>query len=450
MRNFRYEALDTQGQARSGALQAQSEALALAQLAAQGLRVFGLQSAPLAPGTAGAAGSQEGYRAQVDRAQGTSPSANAIHSVASSTHKTGFLAGLSLNQWAVARPAVRAKERVWLMDELATLLECGVPLAEGMDSLQQGHGPTPLGVVLGRVNVALRSGGNLSEVLGQGEGSALGLPRYVTELVRAGETTGRLAQACRAAAAQMQDDEALAREVRSAMVYPAVLMASGLLAMLVVFVFVVPKFASILSNPKAQLPWVSQVVLQSGLWLTQHLVASAVAAAAALVLGWWAWSLPALRQALWDGVSALPGLGRWLKEAEMHRYSAMLALLTQNKVNLLQALAQAGNTLRGKTLAAQGQAVQDAVRQGQSLSQALQQQAMLDAPALALVRTGERSGALDRALASLAGRFRQAMQSRLRTAITLLEPLMILLISVLLGTVMISVILAVTSLTNVI
>lgn len=445
MGNFRYEALDSLGQARSGALQADSEAQALAQLAGQGLRVFGLQVGP-------AAAAALGDRPQEDRAQGANLLSNATDSVAARSTGAGLFSNINLNQWIGARPTVRAKERVWLMDELATLLECGVPLAEGMDSLQRGHGPTALGAVLAQVNVALRAGGNLSQVLGQGAGSAsaLGLPRYVTELVRAGETTGRLAQACRAAAAQMQDDEALAREVRSALVYPAVLMLSGLLAMLVVFVFVVPKFASILGNPKAQLPWISQVVLQSGLWLTQHLVASAVAAAAALVLLWWAWGLAGLRQWLWDAVSALPGLGRWLKEAEMHRYSAMLALLTQNKVNLLQALAQAGNTLRGRALAAKGQAVQDAVRQGQSLSQALAQQAMLDAPALALVRTGERSGALDRALASLAGRFRQAMQSRLRTAITLLEPLMILLISVLLGTVMISVILAVTSLTNVI
>jgi len=128
----------------------------------------------------------------------------------------------------------------------------------------------------------------------------------------------------------------------------------------------------------------------------------------------------------------------------------MLALLTQNRVGLLEALAQANATLRGRTMAFRGQQVADAVRQGRALAAALAEHRMLSPSALSLVRVGERSGTLDRSLATLASRYRSASQQRVKRFLVLLEPITILFISVVLGGVMISVILAVTSLTNVI
>ncbi len=63
-----------------------------------------------------------------------------------------------------------------------------------------------------------------------------------------------------------------AQEARNALLYPLVLIGSGMLATLVMFVFVVPRFAAVLDNPKADLPWISKLVLGLGLWLTQHQV----------------------------------------------------------------------------------------------------------------------------------------------------------------------------------
>lgn len=409
MLNFSYQAVDAAGHKRSGVLQAEHAQVAMDALVVQGLRVFDLQTVDLARGPIAGAGT-----------------ANRI--------------GLSVTK-------VTAQQRVWLLDELATLLEAGVALADAIDSLQLGHAQSALGTALGRMNTSLRGGVAFSVALAD---SGLGLPRYVTELVRAGESTGRLAGAARAAAQQLLADDKFAREVRNALLYPAVLMASGALAMLVVFVFVVPKFAAILANPKADLPLLSLWVLHAGLWLGAHTVALLLVLTVALVLAVLAARQPKVRQAAWELLGRLPMLGLWVADAELYRWSAMLALLTQHRVGLLEALAQANSTLRGRALAAQGQGVADAVRQGRSLVAALAEQRLLDAPALALVRVGERSGALDKTLATLAARYQSASQQRIQRFLVLLEPITILLISVVLGGVMISVILAVTSLTNVI
>ncbi len=358
----------------------------------------------------------------------------------------------SLREAGIATPMpgrtrVGGEERVWLLDELATLLESGVALAEAVESLQTGHAASGLGAALTRIHVQLRAGTPFSRALAD---SGLGLPRYVTELTRAGESTGRLAAAARAAAQQLQADQKFAQQVRNALLYPAVLMASGSLAMLVVFVFVVPKFASILANPKADLPLLSQWVLQLGMWMGAHTVALGLVLAALVGAGVWAARQAEVRQRAWELLARLPLAARWVREAELYRWSAMLGLLSQHRVGLLEALAQANATLRARHMAQQAQAVADAVRQGKSLVEALAGQQMLDAPALALVRVGERSGALDKALNTLAARYQSASQQRIARFLVLLEPITILLISVVLGGVMISVILAVTSLSNVI
>ena len=409
MPTFSYAASDPGGQVRSGTVSAPTPAEALQVLSAQGLRVFDL-SERLAPTSAGVTG-------------------GAAMAWAQSSHK------------------VTAQQRVWLLDELATLLEAGVALAEAIDSLQLGHANTALGAALAKVNATLRSGEPFSQALAD---SGLDLPRYVTELVRAGESTGRLAAAARAAAAQLLADEEFAREVRNALLYPSVLMVSGALAMLVVFVFVVPKFATILDNPKADLPLISLVVLHAGLWLGAHTLLVALVLLVLVVGGLWAARQPAVRQGAWEWLGRMPLLREWVADAELYRWSAMLALLTMHRVGLLEALSQANGTLRSSRIQSQGQQVADAVRQGKSLVAALSEQQVLDAPALALVRVGERSGALDKTLTTLAARYRSASQQRIKRFLVLLEPITILLISVVLGGVMISVILAVTSLTNVI
>src|SRR5262249_27767687 len=155
-----------------------------------------------------------------------------------------------------------------------------------------------------------RSGIGFARALRQ---SSLDLPAYVHELVNAGEETGRLAQSLHSATLQMEADARFRREARNALTYPLLLVISGLVATLVVFVFVVPKFANILSNPKADLPWMSRWVLQAGLWLVENkllaLGASAVVVAGLAALG----SRPVTRTWLWEKSSSAPVLGQWIR-----------------------------------------------------------------------------------------------------------------------------------------
>ena len=344
---------------------------------------------------------------------------------------------------STSKPArTDAQAMALLVDEMATLLESGVPLAEAIATLAQGSsGAHPLA----RVLASVRGGSSFSAALAD---SAFGLPEYALQLVRAGESTGNLAAALRSAAEHLEADRLFAQEARSALIYPAVLVGSGVVATLVMFVFVVPRFAAILDNPKAELPLVSRLVLGVGLWFTQHQML-ALGSLAALAIGLaLAFRQPGVRTAAWELAARMPVLGAWMQHAELARWAALFGVLLSSRVPLLAALKQANQTFRQRGLRSRADLVLSEVRGGKALSLALDEHALLDRTGINLVQVGERAGALAATVTSLARMHANQSKTRLKRFLVLLEPLTILLISVVLGGIMISVMLAITSLTN--
>ena len=334
-----------------------------------------------------------------------------------------------------------------VLQELATLLDAGVPLADAVENVARGYGESPLGQAFTKIYAQLRGGVAFSSALIDAN---LRLPRYVEELCRAGESTGKLAGSLRSAAEQLELELNFKREARNALIYPMVLVVSGFLATLLVFVFVVPKFANILTNPKADIPTLSLWVLATGMWLTKNkLLLGAVLAGGALG-AYLLLRQEKVQQSLWDRAAGLPVIGAWIMHTEMARWGSMLSVLLLNHVSILEALLHAQNALRGEVWRHKANLILTDVRGGKTLAESLQLHQFIDATGVNLVRVGERSGALGKTTASLAAMHRNHSQQQMRQFLILLEPITILLVSVVLGGIMISVMLAITSLTNVI
>lgn len=354
-------------------------------------------------------------------------------------------AGLSLGKATSGR--IRADEVLQCIQELSTLLNAGIPLADAVLNIARGHEQRPLGATLTKAYASLRTGSTLAQAL---KTSGLNLPEYVHELVAAGEETGQLGAALTSASAQMEADARFRRETRNALTYPMVLIVSGLLATLVVFVFVVPKFANILNNPKADIPAMSRWVLNAGLWLVNNKLLAAFVFAS-LVGGLWALlSNPKVRAQLWESASSLPLIGRWIEHVELSRWASMFAVLLHHHVPILDALQHSRNSLTGQSWRQKADFIYREVKTGQSLAASMQSHRFIDPMGINLIRVGEQSGRLAQTTTSLAQMHRTHAEQSMKQFLVLLEPVTILLVSVLLGGIMISVMLAITSLTNVI
>jgi general secretion pathway protein F len=356
----------------------------------------------------------------------------------------GLLGKLGL---ASSRKEVSSDELRLCIHEMATLLNAGISLADAVLNIARGHAGRGLGYALDATYASLRSGTRFAQALST---SGLRLPDYVSELVRAGEETGKLGEALTSASLQLEADAQFRRESRNALTYPLVLIVSGLIATLVVFVFVVPKFGNILTNPKADIPLFSRWVLESGLWLVQNKLIAALTATALVVGVGFMLAQASVRAQLWEIASVLPLAKRWVEHVELSRWASMLSVLLIHHVPLLDAMKHAANCLKGQSLRRKAQMIISDVKAGQPLAAAMQAHQYIDAVGLNLIRVGEQSGKLAETSGSLAKLHRNQAEQNMKQFLVLLEPVTILLVSVLLGGIMISVMLAITSLTSVI
>ena len=405
-RTYSYRALDADGRACQGVVVAGDEASAIRDLVQQGLMPISV-NAPNAPGAP-----------------------------AASSGRPGLGRGGRVN----------GADRVSLVQELATLLGAGISLAEALPSLAQAYAAHALGPSLAGLDRDVRAGQRFSEALAR---SQLGLPPYVVALAEAGEAGGELAGALRDAAVQMEHERRIGQELRNALVYPAVLVLSGVLAVLVIFVGVVPRFASLLKSSRADVPALSRAVIEAGLFVKQNLLAFGLSGTALVLVLAVALSRPKVRAALFDALSRAPVVGPWLLRLEIGRWTTVLGQLLANRVPIIDALVLSSGALRLRRLRDDLAAAPRELERGRTLSDVLGGLDWFPPTRLNLVRVGERSGELPRMLAVLGAMETDAARTLQKRALALIEPAAILLIGGVIGFIMVAVMMAITSLNTV-
>jgi len=393
--NYRYTAFNTDGACLEGMLSAPSERQAARLLERRGLAVV------------------------------------AIEAVSGAGNRAGKKTARSLRQ----------REIILALHELSTLLNAGVSLAEAvLAQTRAAHHPQLVAAFIGIVN-ALRQGQAFSAAL---DAADLPLPRYVGPLVRSGETSGLLGQALSDVVAQMEYDQSVRGEIRQALTYPAILICAGLAAVVMMFTFVVPKFASLLERSE-NLPWLAAAVLNTGMFLRQWYWVVLLLLFAAGVWLWRAWRKPAVRARAFELLERLPILGPWRVEAETAAWARILSTLLSNRVALMDALELARASVLAPGRRARLDEVSRNVRSGIALADALEEQQTLTVTGYNLVRVGERSGELPTMLHSLARLCQDTGRNRMKQFLALLEPIAILLIGSAIGIIMMGIILAITS-----
>jgi general secretion pathway protein F len=400
MAQYRYKAFSSEGAALEGMVNAQSEREAARQLERRGLSVVSVEP----------------------------------------------LAALGRGRSGVRVARLRQRDLILALHELSTLLGAGVGLAEAVTAQGRSAHHPRLVAAFDAVATGLRRGQAFSAAL---EAADLPLPRYVLTLVRSGEKSGLLGRALQDAVGQMEYDQTVRGEIRQALTYPAVLICAGLGAVVMMFTFVVPKFATLLKRAD-DLPLLASAVLNTGMFLRQWywavllLLVGVVAGVARILRD------PAKRAQWLEGLERLPVLGTWRVESETATWARVLATLLSNRVALMEALGLAQESVLAPGRRARLEEVARNVRSGVPLADALEEQQTLTATGYNLVRVGERSGELPAMLQSLARLCQEAGRARMKQFLALLEPAAILLIGGAIGLIMIGIILAITSANDVV
>lgn len=339
------------------------------------------------------------------------------------------------------RKRLKTQDIITSLFELSSMLNAGVSAAEAVASQAQASAHQRLRWSFKQASKTLRHGGSFEQAM---EASELTLPDYVFYLIRAGEVSGKLGVALRDACDQMQYDMAIRNETRNALIYPMILVISGVLAVLMMFVYVVPSFTNLLEEAES-LPWLAWAVLSSGKWANENFLLLILTLLMPPVLMFGAWVQPGMRLKMLALIERAPIVGEWVSHADVAAWSKVLSSLVRNKVELIMAMELAAESVRMPTRKRHMVKAKNAVKAGDALSVALESNNCLTATGYNLVRVGERSGKLGSMLDALATLYTEQGQQRMKKMLILIEPIAILMVGIGMGTIIVGIMLAITS-----
>ena len=352
----------------------------------------------------------------------------------------------SARRTSSASKTVRHTDVVALIRELATLLGSGVGLSETFTTLLEATEHTGLKAALTQLNSSVRGGEGFSSALKKSE---LKLPQYVHALARAGEATGDLGSALARSADQLEFEERMRSEAKEALTYPIILILTGIAAIVFIFSFVVPRFAGMLKGRNVDLPLLSKWVLSTGVYVHDHWTMVLVFFVALVLTGITLSRHRLAGTVLMSMLSRMPVLSAWAAGAETARWTSMLAVLVQSKVPILMCIELAGSAVQIPENTIRLKSVEDDVRRGKRLSTAIEDRRLLEGSSLTMLKVGEKSGQLGTMLGYVAGYTADKHRGLQRRLVALIEPISILVIGLALGVIMVGVVLAMTSLTEI-
>ncbi|HRO32491.1 MAG TPA: type II secretion system F family protein [Brevundimonas sp.] len=337
---------------------------------------------------------------------------------------------------------LKPAERVLVLRQLALMIEAGVSLLEAMETVAQGIQANKGKAQFQAAIAALRRGDSFGAAM---EGHVRGFPDYVYAMARVGEASGKIADVLRQAAEQMAYEDRLRRDFTNAMTYPAFLLFAGFGAVGFIFTQVVPRFGAMIGENRENVPAVSRWVLAAGEFANANLPIVGLALAALVVLGVVIATNPQVRARAYGVAHGAPVIGPVIQAREITAWARLSAFALNSGVPILSAMALSraavpiGSFRRGLDM------LDSDLRAGVTLDASLASHTRLEAMDLSLLRAGQKSGAVGAMFGFIADNYEDRLRDRMKRLTSLLEPLAIAFISLIVGFVALSLVLALSS-----
>ena len=359
----------------------------------------------------------------------------------------------SLGRAAAGEPTARPARQSWfaprrvtrenvlaITRELATLLRAGLTLDRSLELLISLATSLPVAVMLQGIRDEVRGGKALSQALDARRDI---FSRFYVNIVRAGEAGGALGTVLQRLAETMERNKELRESVRSALIYPTILVFVAVASVMILLVFVVPQFESTFAQAGKALPIPTQVVIAVGTFLRNWWWAAIPA-----VLLAFAWfrrrgRIPAVRRARDARLLRTPLLGDLIAKVEIARFARTLSTLLANGVTLLAGLAIVKETIGNVVLANGLDGVIAQLREGKGFGRPMAETGLYPRLASQMILVGEESGRLEEMLGRVADVYDREVATAVKRFLAVLEPVLILGLAVMVGGIVFSILLGV-------
>ncbi|MGO9240675.1 MAG: type II secretion system F family protein [Bryobacteraceae bacterium] len=341
----------------------------------------------------------------------------------------------------------RRRDVLFFTQEIATLLGAGIPLDRALSITSELTEHETFRTCVNEVLRALKGGRSFGDALGT-------RPDYFSDIyvsmVRAGEATGSLAAIFERLSEYERTHDELRGYIISSMVYPALLTTVGLASITLLMYYVVPRFASVFADSHMKIPVPTQILLKTseivkayGPWALLGLAA----AAAALRL----YVRTPAGRLWWDGSRLrVPLLGDVIRKAQSAQFARAMGTLIANGVPLVQSLTISRAIMTNRRMSDALEIVAQGIKRGEGVSAPLTRSGQFPALLAHLIQVGEETGRLDVMFLRAAEIYEADTRAAIKRFTSLFEPLIILFMGVVIGSLILSLMLAITSLNDVV
>ncbi|MFL0811077.1 MAG: type II secretion system inner membrane protein GspF [Agarilytica sp.] len=337
--------------------------------------------------------------------------------------KGGGKAGFSLSFSSLGGPTMGHRDVSLVTRQLSSLVQSGLPLDEVLAAAaKQSRKPNVKTIVL-QIRSRVLEGLSLAHAMGE-------MPRVFDNLyramIRAGESSGFLGPVLDRLADYTETAQETKQKLKSAMIYPIVMLLVCVSVVTVMMVKVVPNLISMFDRSDMELPGITKALIASSNFLVNYGLFVLIAIAGLAVLFKWLISQPARRRQWHKLTLKFPLFGNLILQTESARYASTLGLLVNSGVPLLEALRIAAQVLSNMELQKASADVAMSVQEGSSFAKALDQVQVFPPLLVQMVASGEANGKLSEQLLHAARNQERELEFSINTMMGLMEPAMIL------------------------
>lgn len=415
MPNFKYTALDQNGVEKTGIVTADNKIAAMEQVRSQGLLVRECEEA----------------------AKGAKPSAP------KEAPKKGGKGKKKEKGKGKAGASVRQKELMIFTRQLATLIDAGLPLLQSLNILNKQEPNVNLRATIGAIGESVQGGSTFSEALGTYPKL---FNRLFVNMVKAGEAGGVLEVVLNRLAEYQEKANRLRGKITSAMVYPMIILVIAVSILIFLMLVIVPKFKTMFEGQNMELPALSKFVFDfSDNCMADSMVPYVpnalffLLALALLIVGISIWKkTPKGARKIDRFMLTLPKIGHLNKVSAVARFARTFGTLVSSGVPILQALLITRDTAGNVIVADAVTKIHDAVREGESIVTPMSTSGIFPPMMISMVDVGEETGQLPDMLMKVADVYDEEVDNTVTALTAMLEPLMIVFLAVVVGSIVLA------------
>lgn len=327
-------------------------------------------------------------------------------------------------------PKFKGKDVVIFTRQFATMIDAGLPIVQGLNILGANHENKAVKKILLSVKDSVEQGSTLADSLSRHPEVFDNL--YIN-MIKAGENGGILDIILERLAIQLEKTMKLKREVKTAMIYPAVVIGAAFIVTSVLLIFVIPTFADLFSGFGQALPLPTQLVIN----LSNFFVANSIyifgGVGASLYFFFKFLKTPKGKEVLHPLFLKLPVFGDIIKKVAVARFSRTLGTMLNSGVPILDALLICSKTSGNYVVERDVQSARIAISEGQSMLEPLSQSSIFPPMVVSMIGVGESTGKIDAMLTKIADFYEDEVDNAVGAMKQLIEPIMILVLGVLIG-----------------